>query len=116
MPIPPFHNRSTGASRIACINSDGDADGYSWTAPVDAFACGASPYGVLNLVGNVQEWLAHDGQTDRNNPLHVLRGGAPDSVLTEDLATTVFRNHRPPRALYYSNGFRCVVQEAEPAP
>ena len=100
----------------ACINSDGDKDGYSWTAPVDEFTCGASPYGVLNLVGNVQEWLAHDGQTDRNNPLHVLRGGAPDSVLTEDLATTVFRNHRAPRALYYSNGFRCVVEDGEPVP
>jgi formylglycine-generating enzyme required for sulfatase activity len=93
----------------ACVNVKGDEDGYPWTAPVDSFACGASPYQILNLVGNVQEWIARDGQTDPGNPLYVLRGGMPDSRLEADIATTIFRNHRAPTALYYSNGIRCVI-------
>lgn len=32
-------------------------DGFSDTAPVDAYPEGASPYGVLNMVGNVWEWV-----------------------------------------------------------
>jgi eukaryotic-like serine/threonine-protein kinase len=96
-----------------CANTPGGADGYPWTAPVDAFPCGASPYGILNLGGNVQEWIARDGQTDRENPLYVLRGGFPDAEL--DAMTTVFRNHRSPKALYYSNGLRCVVPDTDVA-
>ncbi len=34
----------------------GRLDGYQGTAPVDAFADGASPDGLLNLLGNVAEW------------------------------------------------------------
>jgi formylglycine-generating enzyme required for sulfatase activity len=97
------------AAAPACVNQGGDADGYPWTAPVTAFPCGASPYGVLNLAGNVQEWISRDGQSDRDNPLHVLRGGYPDAE--SDFETTIFRNHRAPRALYYSNGIRCVVPD-----
>jgi len=32
------------------------------TAPVGAFPAGASPYGVLDLCGNVAEWTATDGE------------------------------------------------------
>jgi iron(II)-dependent oxidoreductase len=99
--------------RRQCVNEGGDKDDYPWTAPVNAFACGASPYGILNLVGNVQEWIARDGQTDRNNPLHALRGGFPDAEPGKDITTTIFRNHRAPGAQYYSNGLRCVVQDAD---
>jgi formylglycine-generating enzyme required for sulfatase activity len=33
-----------------------ESDGYARTSPVDAFAPGASPYGALNMAGNVWEW------------------------------------------------------------
>jgi formylglycine-generating enzyme required for sulfatase activity len=98
----------------ACVHQLGAEGAQSWTAPVDSFPCGASPYGILNLAGNVQEWIARDGQTDRDNPLHVLRGGFTDT--NSDIITTIFRNHRAPRALYYSNGLRCVVQDFEASP
>lgn len=37
---------------------DGHLDGFAMAAPVDSFAQGASPYGVLNTVGNVAEWVS----------------------------------------------------------
>lgn len=41
------------------LNLRGREDGHSYTAPVDAFANGQSPYGAHNLAGNVWEWC-HD--------------------------------------------------------
>jgi formylglycine-generating enzyme required for sulfatase activity len=80
-----------------CVNQAEFQDEYSWTAPVDAFACGASPYGILQMAGNVQEWIARDGQSDRESPLHVMRGGSPDAPADADHTTTIFRNPRTPR-------------------
>lgn len=37
---------------------DGHLDGFAMAAPVESFEQGASPYGVLNMVGNVAEWVA----------------------------------------------------------
>jgi formylglycine-generating enzyme required for sulfatase activity len=102
-----------GGARPACVN-DLRQDGLSWLASVESSACGASPYGVLNLVGNVQEWLSRDGQTDRENPLRAMRGGASDSPADLDQTTTIFRNHRAPRRTDYTIGVRCVVTEDQP--
>jgi formylglycine-generating enzyme required for sulfatase activity len=32
--------------------------GLGWTAPVDCHEAGVSPYGVMDLVGNVWEWCS----------------------------------------------------------
>ena len=37
---------------------DGHLDGFAMAAPVKSFEQGASPYGVLNMAGNVAEWVA----------------------------------------------------------
>lgn len=37
---------------------DGHLDGFAMAAPVKSFKQGASPYGALNMVGNVAEWVA----------------------------------------------------------
>ena len=95
--------------RPECVNRADPRDGKMRMAPVESFPCGASPYGVLHLVGNVQEWIARDGQTDQDNPLHALRGGAADAPASEEQTTTIYRNHREPRSLTYANGIRCVV-------
>jgi formylglycine-generating enzyme required for sulfatase activity len=100
--------------RPECVNRADPDDGLMRLKPVDALACGASPYGVLNLVGNVQEWVARDGQTDRDNPLHALRGGAAEAAAELQTHTTIYRNHRDPRSLAYSIGMRCVVTEGLP--
>jgi formylglycine-generating enzyme required for sulfatase activity len=101
--------------RPECVNQDYAINRMAWTRPVDSLSCGASPYGILQLVGNVQEWISRDGQTDKDNPLHALRGGSTDDAPGEESTTTVFRNHRDPRVLNYSNGVRCVV-DLEGAP
>lgn len=99
--------------RRECVNvleqpEVGSTDGYGWVAPVEEFACGASPYGVLNLGGNVQEWIAREGQPDPDNKQNVMRGGGPDSPFDLAHFSTVFVNHRSPRNFDYSIGVRCV--------
>jgi formylglycine-generating enzyme required for sulfatase activity len=40
------------------LNWGGGADAWEETAPVGSFPADASPYGVLDLAGNVMEWVA----------------------------------------------------------
>jgi len=66
-------------------------DGYIFTAPVGSYSQGASPYGVLDMAGNVCEWVSdwYDGnyyqKSPRKNPpgsssgiYRVVRGGGWD--------------------------------------
>lgn len=70
-------------------STDDVDDGFATTAPVGSFPAGASPYGPLDMAGNVWEWMAdwYDGgyyaQSSRDNPIgpgsssaRVLRGGS----------------------------------------
>jgi formylglycine-generating enzyme required for sulfatase activity len=98
-------------SRPGCANLAGTTDGFRWVAPVDALPCGASPYGVLQLAGNVQEWISRAGQTDATSPLHVVRGGGADSPPELEHATALFRNAKDPRSFNYSIGLRCVAAD-----
>jgi len=100
-------------------------DGYPTTAPVGLFPQGASPYGVLDLAGNVWEWV-EDGYLERaysfavdENPLfgspngvRVYRGGAFDSYLSWLRITKRGGLHQTDRA--YWVGFRCAANANEP--
>jgi len=89
-----------------CANAGGAADGFEWAAPVGAFPCGASPYGVLNLAGNVSEWISKEGQVEGS--LRVVRGGDFESPVELQHTTTVFRNAREDRFFMFNVGVRCV--------
>lgn len=54
------------------------SDGFPETAPVTAFAAGATPEGVLNLSGNVWEWC-----TDASGAERVTLGGSYLATLDE---------------------------------
>jgi formylglycine-generating enzyme required for sulfatase activity len=41
---------------VSRANTEGNGDGYMYTAPVDQFQAGAGKFGNLNMSGNVWEW------------------------------------------------------------
>ncbi|MFC1879496.1 bifunctional serine/threonine-protein kinase/formylglycine-generating enzyme family protein [Chloroflexota bacterium] len=90
------------------------------TTAVGSYADGASPYGLLDLAGNVWEWVMDwysDGyyaESPALNPLgpgggdlRVLRGGAFNGGLLQQRATTRGRNL--PIQGYNYVGFRCAL-------
>jgi formylglycine-generating enzyme required for sulfatase activity len=73
-------------------------DGYARTAPVGTFSGGASPYGIVDMVGNVWEWTAES----------VIRGGGW-SKYDHQSRTTAERGKRIDTSYAnYDIGFRCV--------
>jgi len=93
-----------------CVNQGGEADGSAWTAPVTSYGCGAGPYGHLNLVGNVDEWMARP-PAGAVHALAVIRGGSANSPPELHHITTIFVNHRDPQWFDYAIGFRCVAHD-----
>ena len=80
----------------------GEHDGWVYAAPADAFAEGASPYGVLNMAGNVAEW------TDEG----WIAGGSANSNPSQVRAAA--GRLRPPHFRSYDTGFRCAARAETP--
>lgn len=74
-----------------------ESDGWKYTTPVGT-ELGVSPYGVLNMAGNVYEWTADDFNAYPENDKYIaedfeqgfkaLRGGAYDDGISEQRAST----------------------------
>jgi formylglycine-generating enzyme required for sulfatase activity len=101
--------------KVSTIN-----DGYRETAPVGSYPKGASPYGVLDMSGNVWEWVFDWFQgtyykvSPEKNPLgpasgtqRVIRGGSYYNGI--DGVRVVARAYRSPDNFGLSIGFRCAV-------
>ena len=95
-----------------------DSDGYKYSSPVGAES-GLSPYGILNIAGNVYEWTVDDYnafpgndkyvQEDFNKGYKVIKGGAYDDGQSDQ---------RPASRIGYQKdykdvdiGFRCAKNE-----
>jgi formylglycine-generating enzyme required for sulfatase activity len=89
------------------------------TSKVGSYPSGASPYGAMDMAGNVWEWVAdwHDENYYSNSPsknpkgpdsgtYRVLRGGGWDSVAR--LIRSSYRDMSNPTSRGNGGGFRCV--------
>ena len=74
------------------------------TSPVDSHPDGASPYGILEMAGNVYEWVSD--WYDSKKILRVGRGGYWGS--TEYTMTTTFRKNLHPEFDSPAIGFRAI--------
>jgi len=91
--------------------------GVRMTMPVGSFPEDASPYGVMDMAGNVFEWTAswYEGypESKYKHPLYgmtyrVTRGGSWLSLADPD-AYTMSRTAQLPDYIHRSVGFRCAM-------
>jgi|GEM_PF-1311923 len=115
----PFNNGKWYANYDANDRDKKGADGYDYTSPVGSFPLGASPYGLLDMAGNVWEWCSdrygkeYYKVSPGSNPVGpstgdywVLRGG---SWLSNDADLRCSaRHYLDPGYWDYTYGFRVV--------
>jgi serine/threonine-protein kinase len=92
---------------VSTWNNPNYDDGYKETAPVGSYPAGASPYGVLDMSGNVWEWVADRYGGDRG-----LRGGSWYSA--GNFTRAAGRSGKPPDRKSGDIGFRCARSAASP--
>ena len=99
-------------------NIRGKGDIYRYSSPVGAMPENASPYGVMDLAGNVWEWTEdwyqpHPGNQYDNDfygkRFKVMKGGSWNSNL--DLARVPVRGKALPDDIKNYIGFRCVATD-----
>ncbi len=95
-------------------------DGFAYTAPVGSFPSGASPYGILDMAGNVWEWVQdwydkdYYGVSPYRNPrgpktglVKVLRGGSWYDGEPDGWVNSLVRHQNEVTDRYEDVGFRC---------
>ena len=96
------------------------------TDEVNSYPAGASPYGALNMAGNVWEWVADWYQADyyshspadnpkrpANGDFRVIRGGGATSI-SQDLRVTRRASGEPEHYMDGQMGFRCAMDSSHP--
>jgi formylglycine-generating enzyme required for sulfatase activity len=103
-PPEPARRDMANFGSLQCCAADA-GDGHLTTAPVGSFPAGASPFGLLDMAGNVWEWTA---STFPGRPEAVaLRGGGwgNDAYCLR----VSYRHGNPPDIGLDMVGFRCAA-------
>lgn len=106
---------------IETVSGGPNCDGYQYLAPVGSFPDGIGQFGLLDMSGNVWEWVSDwygvykpESATNPAGPesgeRRVVRGGA--WLSHEDLQLRTSNRHSYPPSLADDNiGFRCIIPE-----
>ena len=112
-----------GDAAPTCTLVNSDVNGYCVgdTSAVGSYPAGASPYGALDMAGNVWEWVndwyngSYYSSSPGSNPpgpatgsYRVLRGGSWNNY-GSDYLRAAYRNYCYPTNAYDFVGFRCVA-------
>lgn len=86
--------------------------GIAQTNSVTAYASVASPFGAVDMSGNVWEWCLNEGAIPQNIQIsgsenRALRGGSWNN--NQDNARASFRSHRSTRTRTFNIGFRVMI-------
>ncbi len=79
-----------------------NCDGFPNSSPVGSYPQGKSPYGALDMAGNLWEWV-----TDSSTKSGILRGGS--YTRAEAWPWTTYRYRYPEDWAMPITGFRCVL-------
>jgi eukaryotic-like serine/threonine-protein kinase len=90
------------------------------TTAVGSYPSSASPYGALDMAGNVWEWVGDWYCADCSVDFSYLNPTGPDSGQTRSLrggswssktklVQSAYRNHGKPESQYPNTGFRCAA-------
>lgn len=105
---PPRQDTGSAAranfGTVACC-APSASDGYRKTAPVGSYPEGASPFGVLDMAGNVWEWTAN-AFPDRPDERAIRGGGWGNNPYCLRVS---YRHGNPPDFSLDMVGFRCAA-------
>lgn len=113
----PWGNEAPRAGGVQRANYGTDTccapdaqDGYRFTAPVGRYPHGTSPFGVLDMAGNVWEWVVDDYPGTHGQatvaPDKIIRGGGWGN--NPYCLRAAYRHHNEPEASLDMVGFRCA--------
>ena len=110
----PWGNDEPGTDRA---NYSGRSDGYKYTSPIGYYPKGQSPYGLMDMAGNVWEWCNdwYDANYYSGSPSSnprgpssgtnkVLRGGSWNNI--GNYIRCADRSGINPSSIYNDGGFR----------
>jgi formylglycine-generating enzyme required for sulfatase activity len=95
--------RRANFGTVACCAPD-ESDGYARTAPVGRYPAGASPFGLLDMAGNVWEWTSEEHPAEPG--AFAIRGGGWGN--NPYCLRVSYRHANPPDIGLDMVGFRCA--------